>query len=182
MAFGKIEQQEVVSSWTDASSGNVLGAGISALVNIPVYGCLRDHKKAENTDTAGVLERIWAIGGRNGWYYGNWLWGMRGFVDKLVGGVGLRRGRRSNSDLSAGDALDFWRVLLADKQGMRLLLYAEMKLPGEAWLEFEIRENVLYQTATFRPWGLWGRAYWYALLPFHLFIFRGMIRRIASGK
>lgn len=182
MAFGKIEQQEVVSSWTDASSGNVLGAGISALVNIPVYGCLRDYKKTEITDTAGVLERIWAIGGRNGWYYGNWLWGMRGFVDKLVGGVGLRRGRRSNSDLSAGDALDFWRVLLADKQGMRLLLYAEMKLPGEAWLEFEIRGNVLYQTATFRPWGLWGRAYWYALLPFHLFIFRGMIRRIATGK
>jgi hypothetical protein len=103
-------------------------------------------------------------------------------VDKLVGGVGLRRGRRSNSDLSAGDALDFWRVLLADKEGMRLLLYAEMKLPGEAWLEFEIRENLLYQTATFRPWGLWGRVYWYALLPFHLFIFRGMIRRIAYGE
>jgi len=106
------------------------------------------------------------------------MWRIRGFVDKLFGGVGLRRGRRNATDLKAGDALDFWRVLLADKKNGRLLLYAEMKLPGEAWLEFKIQENILVQTATFRPLGLWGRIYWYAVLPFHGLIFPGMIRNI----
>jgi hypothetical protein len=103
-------------------------------------------------------------------------------MDKLAGGVGLRRGRKSSTEISAGDALDFWRVLLASKRDKRLLLYAEMKLPGEAWLEFRIHEKMLYQTATFRPLGLWGRIYWYSVLPFHAFIFRGMIRRIAQSK
>ena len=112
------------------------------------------------------------------------LWSIRGLLDKLVGGVGLRRGRRSDTDISGGDALDFWRVLLADKKEKRLLLYAEMKLPGEAWLEFKIdEENILHQTAIFRPLGLWGRIYWYSVLPFHSFIFKGMIRNIAApGK
>ena len=80
----------------------------------------------------------------------------------------------------AGDSLDFWRVLLADREARRLLLFAEMKLPGEAWLEFKIEKNILYQTATFRPRGLKGRLYWYSLLPFHYFIFGGMIRNIAK--
>jgi hypothetical protein len=106
------------------------------------------------------------------------MWRIRGILDKLVGGVGLRRGRRSPNDLKAGDALDFWRVLLADKKSGRLLLYAEMKLPGDAWLEFRMTDNTLYQTATFRPLGLWGRIYWYTILPFHGFIFPGMIRNI----
>jgi hypothetical protein len=127
-----------------------------------------------------VLDRIWSIGGKRGWYYGNWLWEIRGFLDKLVGGVGLRRGRRDDNHLVAGDSLDFWRVLYASKEEKRLLLYAEMKLPGEAWLEFRIKDKVLFQTATFRPLGLWGRIYWYSVLPFHAFIFRGMINRIAK--
>jgi hypothetical protein len=96
--------------------------------------------------------------------------------------VGLRRGRRSAQDLKLGDALDFWRVLLADKKNGRLLLYAEMKLPGDAWLEFRILDNgtekTLVQTATFRPLGLWGRIYWYAVLPFHGLIFPGMVKNI----
>ncbi len=97
------------------------------------------------------------------------------------GGVGLRRGRKSLTKISAGDTLDFWRVLLASKEQKRLLLYAEMKLPGEAWLEFKINEkNILEQTATFRPLGIWGRLYWYCVLPFHGFIFKGMIRSIAK--
>ena len=131
-----------------------------------------------------VINNIWAIGGNRGWYFGNWMWRIRGVIDKMVGGVGLRRGRRSDTDLKAGDALDFWRVLVADKQNGRLLLYAEMKLPGEAWLEFKIvnlngRLN-LEQTATFRPIGLAGRLYWYSVLPFHGFIFNGMANKLTS--
>jgi hypothetical protein len=136
--------------------------------------------KVANADSA--LAKIWAIGGSNGWYYGNWMWNIRGLMDKMVGGVGLRRGRKSPTKINAGDALDFWRVLLADKAQKRLLLYAEMKLPGEAWLEFKLTGNVLEQTATFRPLGLWGRLYWYAVLPFHGFIFKGMINQIAAEK
>ena len=113
------------------------------------------------------LNKIWAIGGKTGWYYGNWLWALRGFIDKIFGGVGLRRGRKNQTEISPGEALDFWRVLIADKTEKRLLLFAEMKLPGEAWLEFRIdKHNVLHQTATFRPLGLWGRLYWYSVLPF----------------
>ncbi|RPH97341.1 MAG: DUF2867 domain-containing protein, partial [Calditrichaeota bacterium] len=98
------------------------------------------------------------------------------------GGVGLRRGRTNRTELNAGDALDFWRVILASREEKRLLLYAEMKLPGEAWLEFRIDDdNILHQTATFRPRGLKGRLYWYSVLPFHHFIFNGMIGRIAQG-
>jgi hypothetical protein len=94
----------------------------------------------------------------------------------------MRRGRRSDSDLLTGEALDFWRVILAQKEEKRLLLYAEMKLPGEAWLEFKIDDqNRLTQTATFRPLGVYGRLYWYAVLPFHGFIFNGMINKIAGG-
>ena len=95
----------------------------------------------------------------------------------------MRRGRKSDTELTIGDALDFWRVLYADKNEKRLLLFAEMKLPGEAWLEFKIDENsVLTQTATFRPLGLFGRLYWYSVLPFHGFIFNGMINKIALAK
>ncbi len=100
----------------------------------------------------------------------------------MVGGVGLRRGRRSPHELLAGDALDFWRVLVADKAAGRLLLYAEMKLPGEAWLEFsvinEAGQDYLLQTATYRPHGLAGRLYWWAVWPFHGFVFPGMARQI----
>lgn len=100
---------------------------------------------------------------------------MRGFIDKIFGGVGLRRGRRNSNNLEAGDTLDFWRVLYASKEEKRLLLFAEMKLPGEAWLEFKIENGILYQTASYRPLGISGRLYWYSVLPFHYFIFNGMI-------
>ncbi len=117
------------------------------------------------------------IGGAKGWYYGSWMWKIRGFMDKLVGGVGLRRGRTHPMHLDNGDALDFWRVLVANRGRKRLLLYAEMRLPGEAWLEFRIDEkNNLHQIATFRPKGLLGRLYWYSLVPFHFFIFGGIIQ------
>ncbi len=181
LAFDRIAQQEIISSWTDALSSRALEGGIADLVEIPSHGCYTHRKKRRVVDEKKVLDRIWAIGGRNGWYYANGLWAFRGFLDKLAGGVGLRRGRKSPVDISAGDALDFWRVLLASRKEKRLLLYAEMILPGEAWLEFRISEQELSMTATFRPLGVWGRWYWYALLPFHAIIFRGMSKRIAQS-
>ncbi|MCA1741708.1 MAG: SDR family oxidoreductase, partial [Bacteroidales bacterium] len=179
-AFDRIEHQEVFSSWTDALSGPQLERGLSDLVKVPTFGCFHDTRKRKVTNEAAVLDRIWSIGGKTGWYYANWLWGIRGFMDKLSGGVGLRRGRKNNSMISPGDSLDFWRVLYADRSTKRLLLYAEMKLPGEAWLEFRIEEGTLIQTATFRPLGLKGRLYWYSVMPMHELVFRGMIRRITS--
>jgi uncharacterized protein YbjT (DUF2867 family) len=179
-AFEKIEMNQVKSSWKDALTSKTLYDGISKYAEVPVNGCFVDSRQQSLKDDEKVLNKIWKIGGTTGWYYGNWLWGVRGFIDKIFGGVGLRRGRKNQTDISPGEVLDFWRVLIADKREKRLLLYAEMKLPGEAWLEFRIdKNNVLHQTATFRPLGLWGRLYWYFLLPVHLLIFRGMIRNIA---
>ncbi len=181
LAFDKIEQHQVLSSWKDAQTSNILKQGITHYIEVPVNGCFKDvrKRKIENPDAA--VAKIWSIGGKTGWYYGNWLWELRGFMDQLVGGVGMRRGRRSDVDISTGDALDFWRVLVANKAEKRLLLYAEMKLPGEAWLEFKIDDNNnLTQTATFRPLGVMGRLYWYAVLPFHGAIFKGMIDNIAK--
>lgn len=183
LAFDKIEQNQVLSSWKDAQTSNLFKEGFSKFIEVPVNGCFKDvrSRKLENSDVS--LERIWRIGGKTGWYYGNWLWGIRGFIDQLFGGVGMRRGRRSETELNTGDALDFWRVMIAEKDEKRLLLFAEMKLPGEAWLEFKIdKNNVLTQTATFRPLGLLGRLYWYSVLPFHGLIFKGMINRIAEIK
>lgn len=180
LAFGKIQNEGVVSSWKDALSSNVLVKGISPLLEVPSFGCYVDRRIHKVTDINRTMNKIWAIGGETGWYHANWLWELRGFIDKLFGGVGLRRGRKNSTLIFAGDSLDFWRVLYASKEEKRLLLYAEMKLPGEAWLEFEIRNNILYQTATFRPLGIWGRNYWYSVLPFHGYIFKGMIKKIAS--
>ena len=182
MAFKKIEQNLVVSSWKDSMVSGRFKKGLEKYIQVPKYGVLKDEKKLKIENPKRVLENIWKIGGENGWYYGNWLWKIRGFLDKLVGGVGLRRGRTHPNKIYTGDSLDFWRVLLADKKERRLLLFAEMKLPGEAWLEFKIDEqNVFYQTATFRPRGLKGRFYWYSIVPFHYFIFEGMIRNIANS-
>jgi hypothetical protein len=179
-AFEKIEMNQVPSSWKDALTSNTLNDGISKYAQVPVNGCFFDHRKLHVRNCEESLNKIWSIGGKNGWYYANWLWGIRGFIDKLFGGVGLRRGRKNQTEISPGETLDFWRVLIADKQGKRLLLYAEMKLPGEAWIEFKIdSDNILHQTATFRPLGLLGRLYWYSLLPVHALIFMGMIRNIA---
>jgi uncharacterized protein YbjT (DUF2867 family) len=180
-AFEKIELNQVPSSWKDALTSNTLNDGISRYAEVPINGCYFDDRKLYINDIEKVLNKIWAIGGSTGWYYADWLWGIRGFIDKLFGGVGLRRGRKNQYEISPGEALDFWRVLIADRAEKRLLLFAEMKLPGEAWLEFRIdKDNVLHQTATFRPLGLFGRLYWYSMLPFHGFIFRGMIRNIAG--
>jgi hypothetical protein len=182
LAFIKIEQNLVISSWKDSLVSGRFKHNLSEFVQVPTFGCLKDEKKIKIVNPDKVLDNIWTIGGLKGWYYGNWMWQARGFMDKLFGGVGLRRGRTHPSQLDNGDSLDFWRVLLANKEEKRLLLFAEMRLPGEAWLEFRIdEENVLHQIATFRPRGLWGRLYWYSLVPFHYFIFGGMIRNIGRG-
>ncbi|MDZ4666381.1 MAG: SDR family oxidoreductase [bacterium] len=180
LAFEKIGQNMVLSSWKDAQTSSLFREGFTKFIEVPVNGCFKDIRTINLKNSESAIDKIWSIGGKNGWYYGNWLWGVRGFLDKVVGGVGRRRGRKSDTVIVSGDTLDFWRVLLADKQEKRLLLYAEMKLPGEAWLEFKIDKNILTQTATFRPLGLLGRLYWYAVLPFHGFIFKGMIHKIAE--
>ncbi|TNF44335.1 MAG: SDR family oxidoreductase [Bacteroidetes bacterium] len=181
-AFDRIAQQEVLSSWTDALASNALQKGVSQLLEVPTHGCYKDYRQKKIADENKTLTRIWTIGGKKGWYYANWLWKLRGFVDKLFGGVGLRRGRKSADNISTGESLDFWRVLYANRSEKRLLLFAEMKLPGEAWLEFKIKDNVLYQTATFRPLGLFGRMYWYGVMPFHGLIFNGMINKLAEAE
>jgi uncharacterized protein YbjT (DUF2867 family) len=182
LAFDKIEQQQVLSSWKDALTSDILDQGVSNLIAVPTFGCYQDKRVSMVHNVTTSLNRIWAIGGKTGWYYADWLWRMRGFLDKLVGGVGLRRGRKNLAVVTAGESLDFWRVLYANKEERRLLLYAEMRLPGEAWLEFRIdNENQLHQTATFRPLGLLGRLYWYAVLPFHGLIFKGMLKNIGRA-
>ena len=178
LAFVNIEQNSIVSSWKDSFISGRLQHKAHQYINVPTYGCFIDTKQRVVKNSQLTIDKIWAIGGDNGWYYGNFLWKLRGFIDKIFGGIGLRRGRTNPNKLEVGDALDFWRVIYADKNQKKLLLYAEMKLPGEAWLEFKIENNILYQTATFRPIGLAGRLYWYAVVPFHWFVFNGMISKL----
>jgi hypothetical protein len=183
LAFDKIGQNQVLSSWKDAQTSTIFSKGFSKFIEVPVNGCFKDIRTIRVDNENYSLEKIWSIGGKTGWYYGTWLWEIRGFLDQIVGGVGMRRGRKSDTELNTGDTLDFWRVMIAEKEEKRLLLYAEMKLPGEAWLEFKIdKNNTLTQTATFRPLGLLGRLYWYSVMPFHGLIFQGMINKIAEKK
>lgn len=130
-----------------------------------------------------VWRQISKIGGPTGWYYADWLWRLRGFIDQIFGGVGLRRGRRDPAQLVHGDPVDFWRVVAIDPPHL-LLFAAEMKVPGQAWLEFRINprgadRSELTQTATFHPLGLPGIIYWYATYPLHRLVFGGMLREIA---
>ncbi len=178
--LSKIESHEVLSSWKDSLISGRLDFNISDFLQVPTHGCLIDSRSITYDAKDLTLDRIWRIGGETGWYYATWLWKIRGILDQLVGGVGLRRGRTHDDQLQAGDAVDFWRVLFADRKEARVLLFAEMKLPGEAWLEFKIKEDQLIQTATFRPRGIWGRLYWMAVYPLHGFVFGGMINRLAG--
>lgn len=178
--FMKIEDHEIVSSWKDALGSGTFNHNLSDFMKVPTYGCLRDKRFLPVKNEQDSLAMIWKIGGENGWYYVTWLWKLRGFIDKIFGGVGLRRGRTHPDHLATGDAVDFWRVLLADKKDGRLLLFAEMKLPGEAWLEFKVKDKMLYQTATFRPRGILGRAYWYLVYPLHGIVFQGLIRALSK--
>lgn len=135
---------------------------------------------ASPEDVYGVFA---GLGGKRGWPYAGWAWSIRGVIDRLFGGAGLRRGRRHPDQLRVGDALDFWRVEAVEGDHL-LRLHAEMKVPGEAWLQFEAEprqdgQTMLQQTAYFVPKGLLGLAYWYGLYPIHKFIFSGMAQRLA---
>lgn len=179
-AFIKISQNEVISTWMDSWLTNGVSPDINKFVEVPKEGCLRDIKEIKlGLPKEEVLLRIWSIGGENGWHGLNWAWKIRGLIDKCLGGAGINIGRRHPTEIEVGDSIDFWRVVKADKENAHLILYAEMLIPGEAWLEFKIENNTLYQTATFRPKGLLGRCYWYAMLPFHFFIFKKMAVSLA---
>jgi uncharacterized protein YbjT (DUF2867 family) len=181
IAFLKISQNEVMSTWMDAWLINTSNPDINKYIEVPQEGCLKDRQIMPiSIPTEEVISRLWGIGGKNGWYGVNWAWKLRGLLDQLVGGIGLNRGRRHPMEIAVGDAIDFWRVVKADKCNGHLILYAEMKLPGEAWLEFKLEGENLLQTATFRPKGLFGRFYWYLLFPFHFFIFKKMAKSLAQ--
>ena len=180
-AFHNENQEFAQTFWSDALSSG--GKTIS-------WGGVRFGTRLVDSRTINVLvppalafAPIQRIGGSNGWYFANFLWWFRGFLDLLVGGVGLRRGRRDPHTLAAGDALDFWRVE-SFEPNRRLSLVAEMKVPGRAWLQFEVESNslgsVIRQTAIFDPAGLAGLLYWYTLYPVHYYIFKGMLHKIAE--
>lgn len=177
------DQEFAETRWSDAlsSSGNVPRnwGGIKFGNRI-----IESRMKKVNVPPERAFLPIRRIGGESGWYYANWLWKLRGFLDLILGGVGLRRGRKSQDSMNVGEPLDFWRVEIFEPD-KRLRLLAEMKLPARAWLEFEVKPTVegnseIHQTVIYDPIGLWGLLYWYLLYPFHYFIFSGMIRKIAK--
>jgi uncharacterized protein YbjT (DUF2867 family) len=182
LALGRIQRDNVETSWSDAL--------VTVLGDFKPYqfteeeGMYIERRKILLDLNPDVVFRAYAgIGGERGWLYMNWAWALRGWMDKVIGGVGLRRGRRHPDEVHAGEALDFWRVEIVEKNAkMRLL--AEMKVPGKAWLEFESQKQenktLLIVTAYFAPHGLSGFLYWYAMWPFHAFIFDGLARRLAS--
>ena len=177
-ALIKIDEDAVASSWKDSQISGQFKGSVAYYLKVPKKDCFIDRRKRKIIDRDSTIAKIWSIGGETGWYYADWLWSLRGFIDKIFGGVGARRGRTHKHDIHAGDALDFWRVVYANKEQGKLILYAEMRLPGEAWLEFKIFNNTLYQAATFKPNGILGKLYWYSVLPFHGFIFKGMINKL----
>ncbi len=181
-AFSKIAQNLVPSTWYGSLVSGSLTHKQLLNVEVPTHGVYVDERSRElGVSKEECIDAIWSLGGKSGWPSMHWAWMIRGMLDKMLGGIGMRRGRRHPTDLSNGDALDFWRVIMADREQGRLILYAEMKLPGEAWLEYSIEENELHQKATFRPTGLMGRLYWISVYPLHLIIFPQMNKRLANG-
>lgn len=186
LALERMKQQQVESSWTD--SGPIHPAEWSNYGD-PDWAGGKIFTDARRITITARPEQIWpalaSIGGKVGWYYANWLWKLRGMIDRVFGGVGLSRGRRESLEIFPGDALDFWRVVDVE-QPKQLLLNAEMKLPGEAVLYFKLTDlgdgrTELNQVARFLPRGLFGLLYWYAVTPFHSYVFNGMLRGIANA-
>jgi hypothetical protein len=174
-AIKEIEENQVLSRWNDKSD-DVWEKNSQNNISKAIF-IDRKEEDISNLNPSKVYQSFIGIGGDNGWFDFDFLWELRGIIDKLIGGVGLKRGRRSQCDLRISDCLDFWKVVDL-KKDERLLLYAQMKLPGEAWLEFRIKDNKLIQSAYFYPKGVFGRLYWYALVPLHYFIFKNMIKSI----
>src|SRR5690606_10262210 len=184
-ALAKMRDGDVETSWQNAS---VEGAPSDPLPSDPQWAGHTVFTDLKVRETDASPAQLWTviegIGGENGWYSFPLAWALRGWVDKLVGGVGLRRGRRHPAQLQTGDALDFWRVERLER-GRTLLLRAEMRVPGLAWLELQAIPHgtgcTYRQRAVFFPHGLSGRLYWLAILPFHGVIFNGMANRITAA-
>ena len=182
-ALKKIEVGDIESSWSDAlvtSAGDIQPYRFDMLEGMFV----EKRQRLVNLPAGQVFRSFTGIGGKRGWLYMDWAWGIRGWLDKIIGGVGLRRGRRHPDEIWVGESLDFWRVE-AVTPGRSMRLRAEMKLPGKAWLEFqstpqENGQTLLTTSAYFDAHGLFGFLYWYAMWPFHKFIFDGMTREIAN--
>jgi uncharacterized protein YbjT (DUF2867 family) len=178
-ALSEIEKNQIVSRWCDSSAKEACDTKGQDRVEEAVFAD-KNVFDFEDIPPEKVFDSAQSVGGDNGWFHYDWLWKIRGFIDKLQGGPGLHRGRRNPVSLRIGDSLDFWKVVDL-KKGKRLLLLSQMKVPGKAWLEFSIEERSLVQTSHFLPKGLWGRLYWYLSKPFHIFIFKdlakGIIRR-----
>jgi hypothetical protein len=182
LAVQRTTLHQVETSWTSSLSAapyvNPVGTTLES-----VEGMLLERRVAEVRADAATVYRVFSgIGGRRGWLYANWTWRLRGIADRLIGGVGMRRGRRDPNYLLPGDALDWWRVEAVQPNAL-LRLRAEMKLPGRGWLEFSVEPHGkerarLSQTAYFHPTGLSGVVYWYGLYPIHRLIFRGMLAAI----
>ncbi|MBN1142655.1 MAG: SDR family oxidoreductase [Deltaproteobacteria bacterium] len=181
-ALVRLRASRIETTWRDALSTSQ--SGVAPVILTTQEGMIVEHRLRAVPAPADEIFRVFTgLGGERGWFYMDWAWQLRGFLDRLVGGVGLRRGRRDPDELRTGDALDFWRVE-AIEPGRLMRLRAEMKLPGKAWLEFKVTPrqescSMLNQTVFFAPKGLFGWLYWYALYPIHRFIFNGLIREIA---
>lgn len=177
-AIHEIEDNQVLSRWCDSSQNLICDVPHIPEISKAIY---KESLSSHFTHELGlsVFEVCANAGGKNGWFALNFLWTLRGIIDKLFGGYGINRSRRESSNLRIGDAIDFWK-LVDFQPGKRILLEAQMIIPGKGWLEFVINYDTLIQTAYYYPNGLGGRVYWYAMIPFHKIIFRLMIKRILT--
>jgi hypothetical protein len=183
-ALEKLKASEVETSWADALVSSQPEQSPAVLTTHEGM-FLEQRRHRVNATPGAVFQAFTRLGGENGWLYFNWAWYLRGLLDRMVGGVGLRRGRRHPTEVRVGDALDFWRVEAVEPDRL-LRLRAEMKVPGLAWLQFKAEpledgSTQLTQTAFFAPNGLFGLLYWYGLYPLHGLIFSGMIARLAQN-
>lgn len=182
-ALAKLEASDVQTIWTDALSSSQTDTPSVMLKT--EEGMIQETRQLRvKISKDKIFKVLSSLGGERGWLYMNWTWSVRGWIDRLLGGVGLRRGRRDAHEMRAGDAIDFWRVEAIEKNQL-IRLRAEMKVPGKAWLQFKLvsdenNKTVISQTAFFAPMGLWGWAYWYLLYPMHSIIFSGLIKKIAK--
>ena len=183
LALARIEEGRIETIWSDAMASSQ--GDLPPVYLTQEQGMLIERRQLHvEASPAAVFRTFSGIGGTRGWPAYNWLWSIRGLLDRVVGGVGTRRGRRHPDQLRAGDALDFWRVEVVEPNHL-LVLRAEMKLPGSGWLKFEVsaenndHSTLLVQTAYFAPKGLWGLLYWYSVYPLHQVVFSKMIHEIA---
>jgi uncharacterized protein YbjT (DUF2867 family)/uncharacterized protein YndB with AHSA1/START domain len=180
-ALSALQASRIETSWTDALSTSQ--GDIPPVVLTTQEGMMLEHRqRVVNTSPANVYRVFTGIGGKRGWFHMNWAWELRGLLDRLIGGVGMRRGRRDPNTLRVGDALDFWRVEAVEPDRL-LRLRAEMKVPGRAWLQFQVTPHgtgqaLVAQTAFFAPKGVFGWLYWYGIYPIHGLVFSGLIDQI----